>query len=74
MEKTLNKNININAHVSKVWENLTSPKLIKLWMEDSNTNIEIINNWIVGNPFIIRGNLHGFNLENKGRGLLHKPA
>jgi uncharacterized protein YndB with AHSA1/START domain len=66
LETTLNKTISINAPASRVWEALTNPALIKLWMEDSNTDIEIISDWVVGSPFIIRGNLHGFSLENKG--------
>jgi uncharacterized protein YndB with AHSA1/START domain len=73
LETTLNKTININAPVSKVWETLTTPALIKLWMEDSSTDIEIITDWVVGSPFIIRGNLHGFSLENKGTVLEFEP-
>jgi uncharacterized protein YndB with AHSA1/START domain len=62
--KILNKTVYINAPTSKVWETLTNPELMKKWM--SETEINIITNWKVGNPIIIRGNLHGSNFENNG--------
>jgi uncharacterized protein YndB with AHSA1/START domain len=73
MKTTFSKTINIKAPVSKVWKTLTNPALIKLWMEDSGTDIEIITDWVVGSPFIIRGDLHGFSLENKGNVLHFEP-
>lgn len=62
--QTFHKSVRINAPTSKVWEALTNPGLMKQWM--SETEIEILTDWRVGSPFVIRGNLHGINFENKG--------
>ena len=59
-----NKTIEIDAPTSRVWEALTTPEVMKKWM--SETEIKIITDWKVGNPFLIHGNLHGINFENKG--------
>lgn len=59
-----NKTIHINASTSKVWDTLTNPELMKKWMAE--TEINIITDWKVGNPIIIRGRLHGINFENNG--------
>jgi len=62
--KSVNKTIHINAPTSKVWETLTNPELMKKWMFE--TEINISTDWQVGNPIVIRGNMHGMNFENKG--------
>jgi len=54
-----------------VWEALTNPELMKKWM--SETEINIITDWKVGSPMIIRGNLHGIKFENKGTVLQFEP-
>ena len=59
-----NKTILINAPASRVWDALTNPELMKKWM--SETKIDIITDWKVGNPIVIRGNLNGKNFENNG--------
>jgi len=59
-----NKTIHINAPTSKVWDALTNPELMKKWM--SETKIDIITDWEVGNPIVIRGTLNGKNFENNG--------
>ena len=69
--KIVNKTVNINAPTSKVWDALTNPELMKKWM--SETEIHIITDWKVGNPIIIRGNLHGINFENNGKVLRFEP-
>src|SRR6476660_6560264 len=69
--KIVNKTIQINAAISKVWEALTRPELMKKWM--SETEINILTDWKVGNPFLIRGRLHGINFENRGTVLQFEP-
>jgi len=54
-----------------VWEALTNPELMKKWM--SETEINIITDWNVGSPMIIRGDLHGIKFENKGTVLQFEP-
>jgi len=63
-ETEINKTVNINASVSKVWDAMTNPALIKLWMSDSA--IDVISEWQVGSPIIFRGDLHWISFENKG--------
>jgi uncharacterized protein YndB with AHSA1/START domain len=62
--KIVTKTVNINAPTSKVWEILTNPELMKKWMFE--TEINIITDWKVGNPIVIRGNLDGKKFENNG--------
>jgi uncharacterized protein YndB with AHSA1/START domain len=62
--KIFNKTVNINAPTSKVWETLTNPELMKKWMFD--TEINIMTDWKVGSPIVIRGNMDGKNFENNG--------
>ncbi len=58
------KTIQIDAPISKVWDALTTPAIMKKWM--SETDLNISTDWQVGNPFIIRGELHRVHFENKG--------
>ena len=62
--KIFSKTIDINAPTAQVWDALTNPAFMKQWM--SETDIDIRTDWKVGSPFVIRGNLHGTNFENKG--------
>jgi uncharacterized protein YndB with AHSA1/START domain len=59
-----NKTIQINAPLPTVWATLTTPEIMKQWM--SETEIDIITDWNVGSPILIRGRLHGINFENTG--------
>src|SRR5262249_32063579 len=69
--KTFNKTIHINASPSKVWDTLTNPELMKQWMSD--TEINIITDWNIGSPILIRGRLNGTKFENKGTVLQFEP-
>jgi hypothetical protein len=44
---------------------------MKKWM--SETEIDILTDWKVGNPFVIRGVLHRVKFENKGTVLQFEP-
>jgi uncharacterized protein YndB with AHSA1/START domain len=70
-DNIVNKMIHINASPSKVWEALTHPELMKKWM--SETEINILTDWQVGTPMVIRGRLHGINFENRGTVLHFEP-
>lgn len=65
MTTQIKKTILIDAPSSKVWQYLTNQDLMKQWMGDPEMNIEIITDWKVGSPFIIRG-FHHLQFENKG--------
>lgn len=67
----VNKSILINAPLERVWEILTIPELLKQWMFP--TELEIMTDWQVGSPFIIRGILHGIPFENKGTVIKFEP-
>jgi uncharacterized protein YndB with AHSA1/START domain len=67
----VNKTIVINAVPSKVWDVLTDPELMKQWM--SETPIDIITDWQVGNPITIGGAWYKTRFENKGTVLQFEP-
>lgn len=60
----IHKTIPILAPVSVVWNALTNPDLMKLWMSESELNI--VTEWKIGGPILIRGNLHNATFENTG--------
>ena len=70
-DRIVSKTIHINAPAAVVWETLTDPELMKKWM--SETDIDILTNWRVGTPFVIRGILHRVKFENKGTVLQFEP-
>lgn len=60
------KHIRIDASPSKVWRALTVPSEAVAWMSDEP--LELITDWIVGAPILIRGILHGrLRFQNSGR-------
>ena len=61
-ELILEKKINIKAPVSKVWDALTNPELIKEWLFGTN----VISDWKVGSPILFTGNWQGKAYEDKG--------
>lgn len=60
----VNKTVTINAPTATVWQMLTDPRLMQQWMAESE--LEILTDWTVGNPILIRGELHHLPFENKG--------
>lgn len=54
--------ISINAPVSKVWEALTKPEIIKKYFFNTNTSTD----WKPGNPIIFKGEWQGKSYEDKG--------
>jgi uncharacterized protein YndB with AHSA1/START domain len=55
----------INSTVPVVWEMLTDPKMMSLWMGEPEMQIEIETNWKLNSPIIIRG-YHHVRFENRG--------
>jgi len=69
--KVFHKEILIESAPSKVWDALTRPERMKEWM--SETELNVITDWKVGNSILISGNLHGTSFENTGAVLQFTP-
>ena len=65
------KSVIIDAAQSAVWDALTNPDPIRQWM-GGRTNIEVITDWKVGEPILIRG-IHQVPFENTGTVLRFEP-
>ncbi len=61
----------INSDPVDVWRALTEPQLMKQWMFESE--LEIITDWKIGSPIIIKGSLEFSDFENKGILLKYEP-
>jgi uncharacterized protein YndB with AHSA1/START domain len=70
--KIMSKTVNIHASTSQVWHMLTTPEEMKKWMM-SDLEIDIITDWSVGSPMLIRGNMNGKDFENRGIVLQFEP-
>lgn len=61
-ELVVNKEAQINADVSKVWNALINPKLIKQYLFGT----EAVSDWNMGSSIIFRGKWEGKIYEDKG--------
>nr|WP_294858771.1 SRPBCC domain-containing protein [uncultured Fluviicola sp.] len=68
----IGRSILIQASPKKVWKHLTNTELMMGWMGDEEMKIEIISDWKVESPFIIKG-FHHVPFENKGTILQLEP-
>jgi uncharacterized protein YndB with AHSA1/START domain len=59
----------INAPVSKVWQALVNPEIIKQYL----FNTEVISDWKVGSPITYKGEWEGKSFEDKGEILEIEP-
>jgi len=73
MTQRIDKTIIIEAAPSAVWDALTDPGLMKQWMAEPEIRMEIITDWKVGGPIIIKG-FHHIKFENKGTVLQFEPG
>lgn len=67
-DERFNKTIQINAPIAAVWHALTTPEVIKKWM--SETEIDILTDWKVGSPILIRGRLHETKIKFENWGIV----
>lgn len=67
-----NKVVDIKAPTSQVWQTLTTPELMKKWMMQ-DIEFQVLTDWIVGSPMIIRGVMNGKQFENRGVVLQFEP-
>ena|ERR1700744_3737656 len=54
--------ININAPISKIWDALTRPEIIKQYFFGTDT----VTDWKVGHPIIFKGEWQGKTYQDKG--------
>jgi len=70
-DEAVTRSVIINAPPARVWAALTIPELMNAWMFPEP--IDILTDWTIGAPFVIRGKLHGARFENKGTVLQFEP-
>lgn len=63
------KTVSIEAPRSKVWDALTNPEKVKLYMHGTNLETD----WTVGNPIRWKGEWKGQHYEDKGEVLEFEP-
>ncbi len=63
-EETISIETVVNAPTTLVWAALTEPGLMNEWMLDEK--IDILTDWTVGSPIVIKGTMHWVYFENKG--------
>jgi uncharacterized protein YndB with AHSA1/START domain len=73
MNHAIENSTTIEAPPSEVWRALTDPDLMKQWMAEPEMGVEIITDWKVGSPMIVKGHHNGVDFENKGTVLEFKP-
>lgn len=59
---SVSKSVTINASISKVWEALTKPSIIKEYLYGTET----ITDWKVGNEIIFQGEYEGHQYRDHG--------
>lgn len=72
MMQKIEETIVINASLYTVWDTLTNTALMKLWMGEPEMQLEIITDWEVGSPIVVKG-FHHVKFENKGIVLDFEP-
>jgi len=71
MNKALrvSKSIEINSNAEAVWDVLTNPEKIRVYLFGTET----ITDWKVGSPIIFQGEYEGHKYKDKGNVLENKP-
>ena len=72
MTQKVERTVLLDRPPSEVWKYLTEPSLMRNWMGEPEMNIEVITDWIVGNPILVKG-FHHINFVNKGAILQFDP-
>ena len=58
----VSKSIEINSNADKVWDALTNPEKIKIYLFGTET----ITDWKIGSPIVFRGEYDGHKYKDKG--------
>lgn len=62
----------IGASPARIWEALTNIAFMKQWMAEPEMRLDIVTDWTVGHPFVMRG-FHHVAFENTGSVLQFDP-
>ena len=73
MSRVIENSATINAAPSEVWRALTDPDLMKQWIAEQEMQVEIVTDWKVGSPIIVKGHHNNVDFENKGTVLHFEP-
>lgn len=71
-QQVIEQTVVIDAPREQVWAALTTPAQMAEWMGDSQMQLQITTDWVVGAPFTLRGILNG-RFENTGAVLCFEP-
>ena len=66
----VSKSVEINANASAIWDVLTDPEKIKVYLFGTET----ITDWNVGSPIIFQGEYDGHQYKDKGNVLENIPS
>jgi uncharacterized protein YndB with AHSA1/START domain len=72
MTRRIESTVTINAPPTAVWSALARPDLMKQWMGEPEMQIEVITDWKVGGPIVVKG-FHHTQFDNKGTVLRFEP-
>lgn len=64
----VSKSIKINSNVENIWDALTNPEKIKVYLFGTET----ITDWKIGNPIIFQGEYDGHKYKDRGNVLENK--
>jgi uncharacterized protein YndB with AHSA1/START domain len=73
MSHVIENSATINAPPAEVWRALTDPDLMKQWIAEQEMRVQIVTDWKVGSPIIVKGHHNNVDFENKGTVLHFKP-
>ncbi len=68
----IERSILLPASPATAWQALTDPAQLRQWMGEPEMDLEVLTDWTVGGPLLIRGELHG-RFENRGTVLAFEP-
>jgi uncharacterized protein YndB with AHSA1/START domain len=72
VEGRISRTVTIRADPTAVWRALTDPVLVRQWAAEPELNLEVVTDWQVGSPIVVKGFHHG-RFENRGTVLHFQP-
>lgn len=72
MAQRIEETIEIDAAPAAVWQALTDASAIPRWMCEPGVDLEVVTDWTVGRPIVLRGHHHA-RFEDRGVVLQFDP-